>query len=364
MLDFLIEPAFWCSLVLLIGIELVLGADNANVAENRTAGLPEEQRRRALALTAAISTIVRLALLAILLWLLGLERTAFDLAGWAPNWGQIVLLAGGLFLVYKAVTELHLLVEPRTVPPDDPEVGFYDSPTRAIVELVTLSVLFSVDSIILAVGMTAYVPAMVIAIPAAVVILFFASGPISAFLVRHPAVRALAFGILFVIGTVLMAEGLGMTVLREYLYIPMIIGALLLALSKLIHRPTADQDGGPAMREQSPEPRLVPVPAVMPIEERAEPSLEPAILVPEAFAEPQDSIEPLLDDEPDGALEDDEFSGADDQIHVAEETAVEEFPEEDEPPLGEGDAAVPRSRRKKTVLRRRPPRLRTARRRE
>lgn len=365
MLDLLIEPAFWASLVLLIGIELVLGADNANMAANRTAGLPEEQRRRALVLTAAIATIVRLALLAILLWLLGLGRTAFDLAGWAPTWGQIVLLAGGLFLVYKAVTELHLLVEPRAVPADHPEAEFYDSPTRAIAELVALSVVFSVDSIILAVGITAYVPAMVIAILAAVAILFFASGPISAFLVRHPAVRALALGILLVVGTVLMAEGLGMPVLRDYLYIPLIIGALVLALSKLIHRPAADQETGPAIREHRPtEPPFVPVPAAMPIEERAESSLEPAILVPEAFAEPQDPIEPVFEDEPEAGPDDEEFGEVDDQIVVTEETVIEEFPEGDEPPLGEDDAAVPRSRRKKTVLRRRPPRLRTARRRE
>ncbi|AEQ51430.1 integral membrane protein TerC [Pelagibacterium halotolerans B2] len=310
-------------------------------------------------------TLVRLALLAILLWLLGLERTAFSFAGWSPTWGQIVLLGGGLFLIYKAVTELHLLVELRAVPTHDPDTGFPDRPALAIVQLVALSVVFSVDSIVLAVGMTAYVPAMVIAIIAAVVILFFASGSVAAFLARHAAVRAVALSILFVVGTVLMAEGLGMPVLRDYLYIAMGIGVLVLALSKLVHRPSAGQNLEPTIEEHgattSP---VLSVPAAMPIEQRAEPSLEPAILVPDASIEAPAPNAPVFDDEPDASLEADDFSDGAGQSVPTDATLVEEFPGSDEPPLGEGDAAVPRSRRKKPILRRRPPRLRTARRRE
>lgn len=359
MLDFVVEPAFWASLILLVGIEVVLGTENANLIANRAAALPQEQRRRAALFGAGIATAVRLVLLAILLWLLGLERTAFSMAGWSPTWGQIVLLGGGLFLVYKAVTELHLLVEPYPVPDGDPDTGFSDRPTLAIAQIVALSVVFSVDSIILAVGMTAYVQAMVIAIIAAVVILFLAAGPIADFIARHAAFKAVALGILFVVGTVLVAEGLGMPVLRDYLYIAMGIGVLVLALSKLIHRPQTGQPAEPPVSAPAPAaPPPVPVAASMPVHDRAEPSLEPAILVPGApVHEPEPApAEPMPDDEPDLARAD--------EPEPVDETLVEELPDSDEPPLGEDDTAVQKSRRKKTVLRRRPQRLRTARRRE
>jgi predicted tellurium resistance membrane protein TerC len=348
MLDFVIEPAFWASLILLIGIEVVLGTENANLIANRGALLPEEQRRRATLLGAGLATIFRLVLLAILLWLLGLERTAFSLAGWSPTWGQIVLLGGGLFLVYKAVTELHLLVEPSSVPDDKPDAGFSSHSTLAIAQLIALSVVFSVDSVILAVGMTAYVQAMVIAIIAAAVILFFAAGPITGFVARHAAIRAVALGILFVVGTVLIAEGFGMPILRDYLYIAIGAGVLVLALSKLIHRPQAAQD--PDLSAPLDAPTPLPV-APTPFHDRAEPSLEPAILAPEIHTlEPEPRpAEPISEDEPD----------------PVDETLVEELPDSDEPPLGEDDTAVQRLRRKKTVLlRRRPQRLRTARRRD
>jgi predicted tellurium resistance membrane protein TerC len=356
MLDFVVEPAFWASLILLTCIEVVLGAENANQSLSRAAGLPDEQRRRAKVLTAVLGTLFRLALLAILLWLLGLQRTAFSIAGWSPTWGGVVLLAGGLFLIYRAVTELHLMVEPHLVPHDGPDPAFSESPTLAIAQLVALSVIFSVDSIILAIGMTAYVPAMVIAIIAAIVILFFASGPIASFIARHAAIQAVALGILFVVGTVLMAEGLGMSVLRDYLYIAIGAGLLVLALSKLIHRTPASQPS-------------ISMPAAMPVQDRAEPSLEPSIPVPDdGSASAPRSVDPIFEDVPDTVLETEDFSDpAPDEINEpapADGPLPDEIPDSDEPPLGERDTAVQRSRRKKPVLRRRPPRLRTARRRE
>jgi|TARA_A100001391_G_C5072076_1_gene278484 predicted tellurium resistance membrane protein TerC len=366
MLDFVVEPAFWASLVLLIGIEVVLGTENANLIANRAAALPEEQRRRAALLGAGIATIVRLVLLAILLWLLGLDRTAFNLAGWSPNWGQVVLLGGGLFLIYKAVTELHLMVEPYSDPGDAPDAGLSDRPTLAIAQLVALSVVFSVDSIILAVGMTAYVQAMVIAIIAAVVILFVAAVPIASFIARHAAIRAVALGILFVVGTVLVAEGFGMPVLRDYLYIAMGIGVLVLALSKLIHRPRVAGDLEPSAPTHAPAaPPIAPVPATMPVHDRAEPSLEPAILAPDiAIPDPQpDTVTELEPDEP--MQEDQPGTAQAEEREPVDESLEEEIPDSDEPPLGEDDTAVQKSRRKKPVLlRRRPQRLRTARRRE
>lgn len=360
MLDFFIEPAFWASLILLTGIEVVLGTENANLIANRVAALPEEQRRRAAFLGAGIATIVRLVLLAIILWLLGLDRTAFDLAGWSPSWGEIVLLGGGLFLVYKAITELHLLVEPSSVPKDAPDLGSADRPTLAIAQLVALSVIFSVDSVILAVGLTVYVQAMVIAILAAAVILYLAAGPIGSFIARHAAVRATALGILFVVGTVLIAEGLGMPVLRGYLHIAMGVGVLVLALSKLIHRPRHDGRVEPSAPIQEPvAPSPAPVAAQIPVHDRAEPSLEPAFLVPDpSFEDLEPAMtDPIQEDEP-GSIQGDEHE-------TPGETLAKEIPDSDEPPLGEDDTAVQKSRRKKPMLlRRRPQRLRTARRRE
>tara|TARA_R100000365_G_scaffold3120_1_gene9764 strand:+ start:2059 stop:3093 length:1035 start_codon:yes stop_codon:yes gene_type:complete len=344
MLDFVVEPAFWASLILLIGIEVVLGTENANLTANRIAMLPEEQRRRAALFGAAFATIVRLALLAIVLWLLGLDRAAFTLAGWSPTWGQVVLFGGGLFLVYKAVTELHLLVEPGLAPDEQPDAGLSERPSLAIGQLVALSVIFSVDSIILAVGMTAYVQAMVIAIIVASALLFLAAASIAGFITRHPAIRAVALGIVFVVGTVLIAEGLGMPVLREYLHIAVGIGVTVLVFSKFIHRPQAAQ-------KLEPSAHAAPPAAATPFIDRTEPSLEPETLVPEvSIDEPEPAAtEPISEEKPE----------------TPEETLEDESPDSDEPPLGEDDTAVQKSRRKKPVLlRRRPQRLRTARRRE
>src|SRR5690606_9612382 len=111
MLDFVFEPAFWASLALLIGMEVALSADNVVFISTVAAKLPEAQRQRILQIGLVAAAIFRLILLAGILWVLGMQRVAFTLAGWSPSWRELILLGGGLFLVYKAVSELHLLVE-------------------------------------------------------------------------------------------------------------------------------------------------------------------------------------------------------------------------------------------------------------
>ncbi|WP_417581527.1 TerC family protein [Pelagibacterium sp.] len=363
MLEFFIEPAFWASLILLIFMEVVLGTESTNLIANRVALLPEEQQRRAAVLGAGVSTIMRLGLLAVLLWLLGLERVAFSLAGWTPTWGQFVLLGGGLFLIYKAVTELHFMVEPQSVTHEEADIGFSDRPTMVVAQLVALSVVFSADSVVLAVGLTTYVQAIVVAILAAVAILYFATVPITAFLARHAAVRAVAFGILFVVGTVLVAEGLGMPVLRDYLYIAMGIGVLMLGVSKLLHKADTTKNLRPTGAEYAVAPSAaMSGTTVMPIQDRAEPHLEPDL-------EPANRTDKLPDQEFEPAPSRTTFATDNEPVEPVEPAVVdgpslEEMIPEGEPPLGEDDAAVQKSPRKKTIVRRRPPRLRTARRRE
>src|SRR5690554_5158655 len=114
MFELFSEPAFWASIALLIGMELALGVDNVVFVSALAGGVREDQRKLVLRVGMALAALMRLLLLAGVVWLLSFERVAFTLGGWSPNWRELVLLFGGLFLVYKAVSELHLLVEQRS----------------------------------------------------------------------------------------------------------------------------------------------------------------------------------------------------------------------------------------------------------
>lgn len=353
MLDLVFEPAFWASLFLLIGMEVALGADNVVFISTLAAKLPEHHRQRILQIGLALAALFRLVLLAGIVWVLGLQRTAFTVAGWSPSWRELILLGGGLFLVYKAVTELHLLVEPpqrRTMA----QSGIPGSPALAIVQIILINAVFSVDSIITAIGLTTYVEAMAVAVIVSIVILYFAASATGALIARHPSIKALALGFLFMVGAVLIADGLGFDVARPYLYAAMGFAVLVLALTTLARRKFSASEATEA------------TPVSGGLQDRTEPVLEPAGDQVKAVPEPR--IEPVITAEPvEGAEKDD-----DQEIAIAGEGGIDEPDTEDGifddnsdvAPLGEDDMPVQRSRRKRPILRRRPQRLRTARRRE
>lgn len=260
MIEFFLDPAFWATLAILIGLELALGVDNIIFVSLVLARVPEEQRDRARRIGLAISAIVQIIVLAIILWIAGIDRTAFTLGPWAPGWNELAFLAGGLFLVYKAVSELHIHIEhgprlPAEPPRSDPDMSF----ATAIVQVALINAVFSVDTIITAVGVTRSVEVIVVAILATTAIIYFATAPISAFIARHKSVRALALAFLLLIGGSLISEGLGVTPDPMLLYAVVGFGTLVLAAVKL---------GGHL--------RGKPQPAAAVVQERQEPVLETA----------------------------------------------------------------------------------------
>lgn len=296
MIEFLLDPAFWATLAILVGLELALGVDNVVFVSLIMARVSEEQRVRARRIGLAVSALVQIVLLFVMLWIVGIDRTAFSMAGWSPSWSELAFLAGGLFLVYKAVSELHFHVEHGaravSVPPETaPELPF----ASAIVQVAAINAVFSVDTIITAVGITRSVEAIVIAILLTTAIIYFSTGPISAFIARHRSVRALALAFLLMIGGSLISEGLGVAPDPALLYSAIGIGALVLAVVKLVeHRGerSSPDIAPPVLRE---EPVLEP-----PLEPEEPPEIEP-LIEPEIRRDEQaleDPVPPVQKSEP------------------------------------------------------------------
>ena len=229
------DPDAWAALAALIAMEVVLGVDNLvfiALISNRIV-----ERRRALARTLglALALVFRLALLASAAWLVHLTEPLLTVLGRSFSARDFVLLAGGLFLVWKATTEIHERVDPHA---DDDE-AHERSPlgmAGALVQIVLIDIVFSIDSIITAVGMTEHFPIMVAAVVAAVAVMMLASGPLGAFIARNPTVLMLALSFLLMIGMTLIADGFGFHIERGYIYAAMFFSSLVEALNTLARR--------------------------------------------------------------------------------------------------------------------------------
>jgi len=219
------DPAVWVSLVTLIAMELVLGIDNLIFIAILTNKLPVEHRERARRIGIGLALIMRLALLGTIAIIIQLTTPVITLFGHGLSWRDMILIAGGLFLVWKATKEIHHKVDPAHGP------DVFDSGTAslafgaAIVQIIILDLVFSVDSIITAVGMTPHVPVMVIAVVVTVAAMLFAATPLANFVNSNPTVVMLALAFLLMIGTVLIAEGFGAHVPKAYVYVAMAFSA-------------------------------------------------------------------------------------------------------------------------------------------
>lgn len=244
LLNLFANPAVWAALVTLIVMEVVLGIDNLifiSILSNR---LPEGQRQRARRIGIALALVMRLALLSMIAWLVGLTATVFDLGiqgAPGPNgelsfetqlsWRDLILIGGGLFLVWKATKEIHHNVDPH--PSDD----MFDVGPKALTfgaaigQILLLDAVFSIDSILTAVGMTDYLPVMVISVVFAVLVMLFAADPLANFIHDNPTVVMLALGFLLMIGAVLIADGFGVHVPKGYIYTAMAFSAGVEALN-------------------------------------------------------------------------------------------------------------------------------------
>jgi predicted tellurium resistance membrane protein TerC len=260
------QPEAWAALLTLMVMEVVLGIDNLIFISILSNKLPPERRARARRLGISLALIMRLALLSVIAWLVGLTTPAFDLGiQGAPgphgepgfetafSWRDLILIAGGLFLVWKATKEIHHNVDPG--PGDD--VFDTSRPTlafgAAIVQILLLDLVFSIDSILTAVGMTEHLPIMIVAVVFAVGVMMFAATPLANFIARNPTVVMLALGFLLMIGVVLIADGFGIHVPKGYIYAAMAFSALVEGLNMMARRARTRREAGRPAPETGPE---------------------------------------------------------------------------------------------------------------
>jgi predicted tellurium resistance membrane protein TerC len=217
-MSWLSEPTAWTALAALLTLEIVLGVDNVIFISILASKLPAEQQARARRVGLLAAGGMRLVLLLAVGWIITLKRELFAIGDLGFSGKELILLAGGLFLIFKATKEIHHKLEGESE-----HASTRSAPTFAAVvaQVLILDIVFSIDSVITAVGMTTYVPVMVIAIVAAVIVMLIASGPIYRFVNRHPSVKVLALAFLLLIGMTLIAEGFGQKIPKGYVYASM-----------------------------------------------------------------------------------------------------------------------------------------------
>jgi predicted tellurium resistance membrane protein TerC len=218
-MELLSDPNAWAAFATLTVMEIVLGIDNIVFISVLVARLPAEQAHRARRLGLGLALVFRIALLAVRTWIIGLSEPLFSAFGHAFSWKDLILIAGGVFLIYKATTEMHAEIEE----PHEPQLAQAASNafSAIIVQIIIIDMVFSIDSIITAVGMAQQIEVMVAAVIVAVGIMFVASGPIAGFVARHPTTKMLALAFLLLIGVSLVADGAGFHIEKGYIYAAM-----------------------------------------------------------------------------------------------------------------------------------------------
>jgi predicted tellurium resistance membrane protein TerC len=243
LIELFLQPATWAALVTLIAMEVVLGIDNLIFISILTNKLPEASREKARRIGIGLALLMRLGLLATVAFIVTLVQPVIELFGQGFSWRDIILIAGGLFLVWKATKEIHHSVDPA--PSDD----VFDTSKAvmtfgsAITQIILLDLVFSIDSIITAVGMTDHVPIMVVAVIVAVLCMLLAATPLANFIDKNPTVVMLALGFLLMIGTTLIAEGFGAHVPKGYIYAAMAFSVLVEILNMLSRRAKQRRQG-------------------------------------------------------------------------------------------------------------------------
>lgn len=230
------DPHVWLSLVTLCALEIVLGIDNLVFIAILAGRLPEHQRAlgRKVGLSLALGT--RLMLLAALAWIVGLTQVVFSVAGHDFSWRDIILITGGLFLLYKATVEIHDMVEGREAMADRPEGAAGVTFKGVVVQIAIIDIIFSLDSVITAVGMADRLWVMVAAVVVAMIIMILASTPLANFIAAHPTVKMLALSFLLLIGVILIADGMGLQVPKGYIYFALAFSVAVETLNHWVRR--------------------------------------------------------------------------------------------------------------------------------
>ncbi|HKQ30373.1 MAG TPA: TerC family protein [Burkholderiales bacterium] len=234
-MELLFDPHAWLAFVTLAALEIVLGIDNIIFITILVARLPKAQQPRARFIGLSFAMVTRIALLVSLAWIMRLTDPLFSVFGNAYSGRDMILIGGGLFLLVKSTLEIHNSLEgieegERNVR----KAGFWGM----MVQIAIIDIVFSLDSVITAVGLVQEIPIMVAAIVAAVIVMMFAAGPIGAFVDKHPTIKMLALSFLVVIGVALIAEGFKFHIPKGYLYFAMAFSFGVEMLNMRLRRPS------------------------------------------------------------------------------------------------------------------------------
>lgn len=239
MFAFLADPTAYVALITLIVMEVVLGIDNLIFISILTNKLPKEQQKRARRIGISAALLLRLGLLSTIAIIVTLTAPVFTVFDHAFSWRDMILIAGGLFLVWKATKEIHHATDPSHPEGDFVTETVTMSMGTAIFQILLLDLVFSIDSIITAVGMTDEIGIMVIAVVVAVATMMLAAEPLSRFIEANPTIVMLALGFLLMIGTTLIGEGFGFHIEKGYVYAAMAFSAFVEMLNMFSRKRSA-----------------------------------------------------------------------------------------------------------------------------
>jgi predicted tellurium resistance membrane protein TerC len=234
MIALLSSPEAWAALLTLTALEIVLGIDNVIFLSVIVSRIPPQQAKRARQIGLALALAFRILLLSLLVWLIGLTEAVLTVKDVALSWRDIILIGGGLFLIAKATHEIHGEVEARDQESDSAAKGgaFF----WVIVQIIIIDMVFSLDSIITAIGMAQDLAIMIAAVVIACAIMYLSSGPVARFVAEHPTTKMLALAFLVLIGVALVADGFQFHIPRGYIYFAIAFSAAVEAFNVLASR--------------------------------------------------------------------------------------------------------------------------------
>ena len=217
-MEWLFDSQTWIALITLTTLEIILGIDNIVVISILSQKLPESRQARARSIGLALALITRILLLLSLTWLASLTKPLFSVAGLKISARDLILISGGLFLLWKATREIHHVME---IPEAERGPKIVATMAGVIIQIILLDIVFSLDSVITAIGMARDVKVMIAAIVIAIFVMLLGSGAISGFIHQHPSVKILALSFLLLIGVTLIAEGFTLHIPKGYIYFAM-----------------------------------------------------------------------------------------------------------------------------------------------
>ena len=232
--EWVTDPEIWASLITLMALEIVLGIDNLVFISILAGRLPEDQQSKARKVGLALALITRLMLLGALAWIVSLTTPFITIGNFGLSWRDVILIAGGLFLLWKATVEIHADVEG-----EEDEKGPAKAGTTflaIVTQIAIIDIVFSLDSVITAVGMADQLWVMIVAVIAAVIVMLVASDPLANFISAHPTVKMLALSFLLLIGVILIADGMHLHIPKGYVYFALGFSVMVEALNTWVRR--------------------------------------------------------------------------------------------------------------------------------